>query len=85
MTAVGAIGFVAILIAFGFNAVGRLPTGGYVYSGLNLVGASILAWYATDKDVPIFVALEGAWAAIALFGLGRKLYADRHRWCRASG
>jgi hypothetical protein len=72
ITAVGVLGFVLILAAFGLNALGRVTSTGYLYAVLNLTGSGILAWYATFKVVPVFLALEVVWAGIALVTIVRR-------------
>lgn len=68
-TAVGGVGFVLLLAAFGANLLGRLRREGVTYAVLNAVGAALLALYALAKSAPIFVALEGIWSATAVAGL----------------
>lgn len=65
MTAIGVVGFVLLLTAFGMNLVGRMSRDGVIYAVLNILGAAVLAIYALGKDAPVFVALETIWAATA--------------------
>jgi hypothetical protein len=82
-TAVGSVGFVCLLSAFGLNLAGRLERTGGWYLILNLLGAGILAWYGLQKNTPIFVALEAIWATATLvsliLGLRRRWSSDRVR------
>jgi hypothetical protein len=76
-TAVGVVGFLSILVAFGLNAAGRLASASYFYGLLNVFGSATLSWYAIINRVPIFLALEIAWGLIALGGIARTLYGSR--------
>jgi hypothetical protein len=70
---VAVLGFLMLLTAFGLNATGRMDRTGVSYDALNASGAGILSWYATTRDVPIFVILELAWALIASASLVRRV------------
>ena len=72
LEAIGATGFVMILVAFTLNAVGRMEHGGYSYGLLNAVGSIILAYYAYMNHVMVFVALEVVWAAVAIWVLAQR-------------
>ena len=72
-TAIGAIGVTLLLVAFLLNLVKVLRSDGYVYLGLNLVGAG-LACYSSYliRFVP-FIVLEATWAGVALIGIVQRL------------
>jgi hypothetical protein len=72
-TIVGSVGFVVLLSAFSLNLAGRLDRSGPTYSALNVLGAGVLAWYATQKDAPVLAALEAIWSAIAVITLALAL------------
>lgn len=69
LTAVGVIGFILLLSAFGMNLAGRMSRDTVAYTLLNTVGAAVLAIYALGKDAPVFVALELIWAVTAAITL----------------
>jgi hypothetical protein len=71
---VGVAGFLMILIAFTFNAMGRMQRSGYPYGLLNAVGSVILGYYAYANQVIVFVALEAVWAAVAFWVLAQRYY-----------
>ena len=66
VTVIGAAGFVLLLAGYGLNTLGRIDRKGLPYGALNMVGASILAWYALVQDAPVLTALEGTWALLAV-------------------
>jgi hypothetical protein len=74
LEAIGATGFLMILIAFALNAVGRMEHAGYAYGLLNVVGSIILAYYAFENKVMVFVVLEVVWATVALWVLAHRAF-----------
>ena len=72
--AIGSLGFLLLLGAFGLNAAGRMDRSSLIYDALNAAGAGILSWYAVFRGAPLFVLLEMTWALIALASLSAKLW-----------
>jgi hypothetical protein len=66
---IGSIGVGLLLLAFGLNLVKRLSESSRVYLGMNVVGASMAAWYAFEGNTIPFVILELVWALVALVRL----------------
>lgn len=67
----GLFGVLLILIAYGGGVLGRLDAKRAPALLLNLVGALlILASLAYAPNISA-IAMEGAWALVALFGLAR--------------
>jgi hypothetical protein len=72
-TWIGSVGVGLLLLAFGGNLLGLVPTGSYSYIALNLAGA-LLACYSSFliRFYP-FVILEGIWALAAAVTLAKQL------------
>jgi len=68
-------GAVLILIAFLLAQLGRLGQHSYAYLGLNVGGSALLAVLAAADRQWGFLLLEGAWAAVSFWGIGRRLIA----------
>jgi hypothetical protein len=69
----GLAGSIAIALSYFANLRGMLRTEGWLYSLLNLVGASlILVSLCWAWNLPAAV-MEGFWALISLYGLIRAL------------
>lgn len=66
--AVGWAGGAAILLAYFLNSMGRITTG-RLYQMLNLLGAAGVVWNSVYHVAWPSVALNGAWAIIALAAL----------------
>jgi len=66
--AVGWAGGAAILLAYFLNSMGRITTG-RLYQTLNLAGAVGVVWNSVYHVAWPSVALNGAWAVIALVAL----------------
>lgn len=67
------LGAFLILGAYGGQQLRRLDPAGWLYSGLNLVGAGLLtlvAWHAGQWG---FVLLEGVWTVVSVGALVRTL------------
>ena len=74
-TLVELAGALLILSAFALAQLNRLETASRTYLTLNLVGAGTLAVAAAvDGDIG-FLLLEGVWAAISAYSLGRSVIA----------
>lgn len=70
--ALSVLGAALILGAFLALQGGRWPADGRAYLWCNVVGAGLLTLVASwDRRIG-FIALEGAWAAIAAAGLWRR-------------
>lgn len=65
----------ALLILAGFAAVQfeRMRPDSRLYLALNLAGSAILAVLAVAAEQWGFVLLEGVWAAVSAWGLGKAL------------
>lgn len=77
--AIGSVGFLLLLGAFGLNAAGKMDRSSTAYDILNIVGAGILGWYAITHAAPVFVVLEATWVAIAVTALSAKVKRSRSR------
>jgi hypothetical protein len=67
------LGAVLILVAFLLAQIGRLAQHSYAYLLLNVCGSAILAILAAAERQWGFLLLEGAWALVSLWGIGRRL------------
>jgi hypothetical protein len=66
------VGALAVLAAFAAAQAGVLSTGSKSYLVLNLVGSAILAVLAAMQREPGFLLLEGVWALVSAWSLGRR-------------
>ncbi len=67
------VGAVLILSAFVLSQLGRLATTSPTYVVLNLAGSGVLAVVAAvDGDLG-FLLLEGVWALVSAYSIGRLL------------
>ena len=64
-----------ILAAFAAQQAGRFRPTDTAYLALNFVGSAILAYFAVEARNLGLIALEGAWAVISFWSLGRALLA----------
>jgi hypothetical protein len=64
----GWVGGAAILVAYFLNSLGKIGTG-RMYQALNFLGAAGVVWNSVYHLAWPSVALNGAWAAIALVAL----------------
>jgi hypothetical protein len=72
-TVIGSAGVALLLLAFLLNSLNRLRADHAAYLALNLVGAGLACYSSFLIQFMPFVVLEGAWAAVAAFGIARKL------------
>ena len=71
------VGAVLILSAFVLSQLGRLVPTSPTYLVLNLAGSGVLAVVAAiDGDLG-FLLLEGVWAAVSAYSIGRLLVRQR--------
>lgn len=68
-------GALLILAAFLLAQIGRLGQHSYAYLLLNACGSALLAVLAAAQRQWGFLLLEGAWALVSLWGIGRRLFA----------
>jgi hypothetical protein len=66
---IGFIGVTILLVAFFLNLLGKISSGGLIYTFLNIIGAGLacLASYLINY-LPFFV-LEAVWTLVSLFSL----------------
>lgn len=77
-TGIGFLGTLCIIAAYAYLTFKDEPNA-FVLHGTNLAGAALLTVsLLVHMDLPSLV-LEGFWAAIALFGLGKAVRARRQR------
>jgi hypothetical protein len=72
-TLVGFVGVALLLLAFLLNLFKLMRADGYLYVGLNLVGASLACYSSYLISFMPFVVLEGVWALVALGAITRRL------------
>jgi hypothetical protein len=72
-TVIGSLGVALLLIAFLLNVLKLMSADGYAYTALNFVGAALACYSSWLIAFMPFVVLEGVWALVAAFALGRKL------------
>lgn len=70
-------GAAMILAAFAAQQAGRLRPTEPVYLLPNFVGSAILAYFAVEAGNLGLIVLEGTWALISLWSLGRTVWSDR--------
>ena len=63
------IGALLVLAAFALAQAGRIEARSYASLILNLLGSGLLTVLAFDSGQLGFLLLEGAWAAVSLWGL----------------
>jgi hypothetical protein len=68
------VGALLILAAFTAVQLERMRTDSRLYLALNLLGSAILAVLAVIGSQWGFVLLEGVWAIVSAWGLGRLLF-----------
>lgn len=73
LQAIGVLGTLVILLAYGLVQLGRMDVNRLPYSVLNLVGAIAIVISLTDAfNLPSLI-LELAWSVISLYGIYRVL------------
>ena len=77
-------GAALILVAFLLAQAGRLDQHAYPYLLLNICGSALLAVLAAAERQWGFLLLEGAWALVSLWSIGRLLLARRNGGLSAS-
>ena len=75
-TVIGSIGVAFMLAAFLLNVIRRMKADGYAYAVLNLVGGGLACYSSWLIAFMPFVVLEGVWALVAAFAIGRRLTAS---------
>ena len=71
--ALSVVGALLILLPFSASQAGRLSTQSLAYQLMNLVGSAGLTAVAVIERQYGFILLEGTWAIVSLYGLGRVL------------
>jgi hypothetical protein len=72
--AIQIVGALLILAAFTAVQLDRMRPDSRLYLTLNLVGSAILAVLAVAAAQWGFVLLEGVWAIVSAWGLGKALF-----------
>jgi hypothetical protein len=67
------IGAAMVLLAYAGHMLKWMSTGGAFYALLNLVGSALLALVAGMNGLWAYVVLNGVWAAVSLWTLGRMM------------
>ncbi|MBX5489890.1 MAG: hypothetical protein IRZ14_01940 [Chloroflexi bacterium] len=67
------VGAVLILVAYVLAQIGVVRPDAYLYLLLNLSGSTLLAVLAWSGQQWGFLLLEGVWALVSLWSLGRRL------------
>lgn len=68
---IGSAGVFLILLAYVFNAAGKLGTRDLIYILMNFIGASLACYASVLMDYVPFIILEAVWATVSLFSLIR--------------
>lgn len=71
--AIGIIGAIEVLIAYGLNSYQKLRSDSIVFYLLNLTGGILLVMYSIYKEAWASMFINVVWVVIALIGLA-KLY-----------
>ena len=69
ITAGGWAGMVLVLLAFMLVSLHLVSGTGYIYEGMNFVGAIALGVQALHRKLWAFVTLNGTWTLVALGAL----------------
>lgn len=77
-TLVGFVGMACIIAAYGYLTWSETPNP-FILHGTNLAGAALLTVSLLIHTNWPSLVLEGFWAAIALYGLGKAVAARRKR------
>jgi ribosomal protein S18 acetylase RimI-like enzyme len=72
-TLIGSVGVAFLLLAFLLNLLRVRRADGYLYTLLNLLGATLACYSSYLIGFMPFVVLEGSWAVIAGIALGRTM------------
>ena len=70
---VGICGLFLLLVAFVLNHKKKFKRFSYTYNGLNLIGASMLAYYAYDIRATVFLFLQIIWVIVAFYFIVKKV------------
>lgn len=70
--AIQIVGSLLILAAFAGALLGRLNQASYRYLTANAVGSAVLTVTAVISVEWGFILLEGAWALVSVYSIGRK-------------
>jgi len=66
LEAMGWLGACLVLFAYGFLSMKKLSASGYIYQGMNVVGALILAFYTWQKGAIPSSFLNIVWCFIGV-------------------
>ena len=75
--AVGLFGVFLLLGAFFSKLIGKLEAESLTFASLNLVGSALACYASYLLDFMPFVVLQGTWALVAAFRIGRLLWQGR--------
>lgn len=68
-TIIGTVGLLSLLVAFVANQFKKLDPETALYNLLNVLGGTLLAYYAIQLESIPFLVLEIVWTAFALYKL----------------
>ena len=74
---IGSVGVGLLLLGFGLNLIRVISERSAIYLIMNIVGASLAAWYAWTETLIPFVILEAVWAFVAIIRMVGLLIAKR--------
>lgn len=73
-TVIATVGVSLLLFAFFSNLFGFQKQNSWGYLVLNLTGAALACYASSLIDFLPFVILEGTWATVAAFAIGKKIF-----------
>lgn len=76
---IGWIGMLVLLVAFFMASTQRMNDKKYLYHLLNFLGSLGVFAYAFSKGAVAAAAVDGAWALLALVGIGKVFDNSRRR------
>jgi hypothetical protein len=74
---IGSFGVFLLLTAFYMNLTGKIEAGSLAFACFNFFGATLACYAAYLVDFMPFVALQGTWAAVAVFRIGQLVWQGR--------
>jgi hypothetical protein len=71
---IGTIGVGLILLAYFFNTFSLIPKEGYLFFGMNIIGAGLACYASFLINYIPFIILEGVWCAVSIAAFIKLLY-----------